>query len=591
MKKYILLIFLFSFSISFAQDYHAEWREVMKYELDGKVKSASEVVDKIYKKAKRKNVEDQIIKCFFYKSKFLKVRDENAQSIIIKNIIEEIAISKDSKKALLNYIYVNILENYYERNRYVINKRTNLAVTDSRDFLTWTQNDFEKEISKVYSLLLKDEIQLHEVSIKEYSSIFEISPYTDAKKWSVYDFLQDKTLKYYFYDLEDFNEKNSTKIISILLSDSKEFEKLNADTISNIELKNIVEIFQKNEKYVLKNSPKEIHSLQYDRMNRFSKFIEDKEFYFSQLAILQKETTDLYLLQDIKVDFANHYYNSTTKISEKNYYTAVLSLIESVLNQKENPSAKANMEILKEKILKKRISIYLEDAFYLNQNYRAFVTFKNVDTIKVNYYKIPVSMYSELQLRRPYYENNNAKSINHDSLVLNYIENNKAVKSTVKVLPNKTDYFEYTTEILMDNLDMGHYLIFFETKNPYYTSQPAYAFKSIQISNINFVQQENNDFDTFNLLDRKTGKPIENATIKNDTSSVRSDKTGKANFKLTEKNSNSYSDLFFIKERDTLYTTYVKSTTRESQDDENFDAKSMVFFRQSHLSTGTKSVF
>ena len=69
MKKYLLIILLFTFLNGFAQDFNQEWREVIQLELDGKIKSAHEKVNLIYKKAKRKNVEDQIIKCFFYQFK------------------------------------------------------------------------------------------------------------------------------------------------------------------------------------------------------------------------------------------------------------------------------------------------------------------------------------------------------------------------------------------------------------------------------------------------------------------------------------------------------------------------------------------
>ena len=591
MKKYLLIILLFTFLNGFAQDFNQEWREVIQLELDGKIKSAHEKVNLIYKKAKRKNVEDQIIKCFFYQSKFLQVQDENAQTIILKNIRAEIESSKGSKKALLNYIYANILENYYQRNRYAINNRTNLENNSALDFKTWTRIDFENEIDSTYSSLLKNEKQLHEVSILKFSSIFEISPYTDAKKWSVYDFLQDKSLKHYFANFRNLNVKNYGKIIPHLLSDSNRFVKFNADTVSNKNLKNIIRLIQSNENYVLSNKSTDILSLQYNRMNRFSNFIEDKEFYFSQLELLQKKATDLYLLQDIKVDFASYYFNLTTKESATNYYPDVLKMIESVLQQRENPNAKARAESFKEAILKKSLEINFADTFYPLQNYRAFVTYKNVDTIKVSYYKIPVSVFKELESYSNYNRNMQRKRVNQDSLVFAFIENHQPKKIVLKTLPSKSDHFEHTTEILMDPLETGQYLIFFETKNPYHKSQEDFAYKVIQISTINYVHQNTKDFDEFNLLDRKTGKPLENAMIKTDKSEAKSDKTGKARFALASKWANSYTDLLFINEKDTLYTSYIKSTKYDKEDDENFDAKAMVFFDRAIYRPGQKVFF
>ena len=591
MKKYILLLFILSFSINYAQDFEQEWRKVIQYELDGKVKSASNEVDNIYKKAKRNNVEDQIIKCFFYQSKFLQVQDDNAQTIILKNIRDKIANSKNSKKALLNYIYATILENHYQRNRYSINNRTNLENNNSLDVNTWTQNDFEKEIGKTYGTLLKDEKQLHEVYILKFSSIFEISPYTDAKRWSVYDFLQDKALKFYFTNFFSLSEKKFAKTIPYLLADATQFGKLNTDTISNEKLKNILKIFQSNDQYALKNKAKEIQALQYDRMNRFSKFIVDKKFYYSQLEILKEKTTDLYLLQDLKVDFATFYNSITTKERLNNYHPEVLMIIDDVLQQRENPNAKASAERIKEAILKKSLSINLADAFYPLQNYRAFVTYKNVDTVKISYYKIPISVFKELEYKSYYPRNIKNKNVNQDSLVIDYVQKNQPKNIVLKTLPSKNDHFEYTTEILMDPMDVGQYLIYFETKNPYHKSKADFAYKVIQVSNINFVQQKNKDFDAFNLLDRKTGKPIENAIVKNDKTTVKSDKTGKARFVLDSKGSNPAIDLLLIKDKDTLYTSYIKSEKRDKDDDEKFDAKAMVFFDRAIYRPGQKVFF
>ena len=105
MKYKILLFVLLISTLSFSQNFEEQWKEVMQLELDGKTKSADEIVTKIYRKANRKNNEPTIIKCFFYKSKFLQVLDENASEKIILDIKEEIKEASKPSKGVLNYIY------------------------------------------------------------------------------------------------------------------------------------------------------------------------------------------------------------------------------------------------------------------------------------------------------------------------------------------------------------------------------------------------------------------------------------------------------------------------------------------------------
>ena len=245
-KILFLLLFISSFS-SFSQ-YDDKWKEVYNYELDGKVKSAQEKVQEIYKKAKRKKDEVQIVKCFFYLSKFEQVFDEKAQSTIITNLQDEIKTAKPVSKALLNYIYATILEKYKQKYSYQISKLTPLKNQKSKDFLIWSSSDFEKEIEKTYALCLEDEEILRTSFLKSYKDIFEISHAVDAKNFSIYDFISQKCIAYYKTKLNNKYSNNALvypKDITSFYEESNVFLLQNYDAINEKELKNLVRIFFK----------------------------------------------------------------------------------------------------------------------------------------------------------------------------------------------------------------------------------------------------------------------------------------------------------------------------------------------------------
>lgn len=128
MKSFFILLFLCSSIFIFSQsDYEKDWQEVYQYELDGKTRSAFENVQNIYKKAKRKKEETQIIKCFFYLSKFTQVLEEEAQSKIIPSLKKEIQEGNTTSKAILNYVYPTLLKNYVNYNQYKICQRIQTA--------------------------------------------------------------------------------------------------------------------------------------------------------------------------------------------------------------------------------------------------------------------------------------------------------------------------------------------------------------------------------------------------------------------------------------------------------------------------------
>jgi len=591
MKHFFTFALLALFSNVFAQDFKTDWNEVIQLELDGKTKSAREALDVIYKKAKRKKVKNQIIKCFFYQSKFIQVTEEHAQDIIIGNLTEEIKQAKGSQKALLNYIYITLLQKYYQNNRYQINQRTAIKQNDSGDWKTWSEADFDMKFKTIYYNLLKDEKDLRTTNIKEYASILEISPYTDTKKLSVYDFLFNEIMDYRISKLY-IDPKKQGKTCRELLKSPAEFIQFRVDTISDKNMRTVIELYQDNERYCLKNNNNDINVLHYERIKRFNHFT-DNTYYLLKLNELSKNASNSYLLQEIRIDKARYYISQTYKESKVNYHNEALAIADSVLATVENPNAKAAAESIRESILGKRITLNIKDKLYPNQNFRAFIESKNIDSIKVRYYKIPVDILKKLVQSRNY--DYQRKKIDKDSLVFDYIEKHEPIKMSIKIVPTKNDHFSHTSEILMDNLDLGCYLLFFDVKNPLgYPGKKAYAYHLLQVSNIDYVQERDSLHDVFHLLNRKTGQPIENAIVKNEDATQKTDKAGKINFDVKPYASNNlYSDLLFVKEKDTLYSNYYRSTQYKEgeNDDEEFEAKAMVFFDRAIYRPGQKVYF
>ena len=133
MKK-ILFAFLLISTAFYAQNYEKNWNKVIENENNGKIKSANAIVAKIHKKAVADKNEVQIIKCFFYESKYLQVVDENAQTKIINNLKAEINRASIPSKAILNLVYAKCLSDYQKQNSYLVYSRTNTASLDD-DFL------------------------------------------------------------------------------------------------------------------------------------------------------------------------------------------------------------------------------------------------------------------------------------------------------------------------------------------------------------------------------------------------------------------------------------------------------------------------
>jgi len=595
MRKILLLILLVNSFHVFSQ-YDDKWKEVYKYELDGKIKSAQEEVEEIYKKAKRKKEEVQIIKCFFYLSKFEQVFDEKAQTTIIHNIQKEINEAKPVSKALLHYIYIDILEEYYNRNRYTIKKRTNLENQKNTDFLTWTEDDFKAQIEKNYNQLLLNENDLRSVNLDKFKDIFDISPSVDDKNYSIYEFLSQKSCNYYKSRIVSWRLKKSTDFendIKIFYTNPNSFVNFDSKKLEDENLRKLISIFQKNEKYYLdKKNFDKVDFAYYERLKFIKETFWNEEIYLEKISSLEKTTQGLFLKQFLRVDRAQYYQSKTYKNGKINSYKNTLSLIDTILNAKINVNALAEAEKIKIEITNKSLNIKLPKIIYPLQNNRAFVNFKNVDTISISYFRLNEKISALLDNNYDYTRN---KNINTDSIVKLIIAKNTPLKEQTIVLPNKKDYFEYNTEVLLEKLDTGKYLIYVETNNNLNTK--AFAYNKISVTNLYLIEDKEDKKDVFYLYDRKTGRPLENVIIRNEDEAIKTSKNGNAYFKHRDRiKDKTYKNEILVTFKDDSLTTkynrgfsYKNEQNNQYEDDFiNWEAKALVFFDRAIYRPGQK---
>lgn len=586
MKNYfILLFFLTSSTILSQSNYNKEWQEVYQYELDGKTRSAYEIVQNIYKKAKRKEDETEIIKCFFYVSKFTQALEEKAQSKIISNLTNEIKEANTTSKAILNYTYATLLVKYVAQNRYKINQRTSIENEDESNFLFWSLPKFETEIEKAFENTLKNKSALQQQNITNYKDIFVISPDVDAKNYTLYDFLWNEVLKYRKDKTNTWEIKataTNDHFVEKLYANSTTFLNASTEIINDDNFKKIIQLLQEYENFYNTKDKDKTDEAHLNRLNYIHSIFKNSTVYIKEIKSLEKQTLNKHLKQQVRVDRANYYYSIAQKNSEKNYYKEVLALCDSVLQYRNNNNALAAAEIIKNNILRKKLNIQIKKTLYENENSRAFLTYKNIDTLTIHYYKIPKNL--------NVLKNNTIES---DSIVRNIINKKEAINSFRSILPNKKDYFEYSTEILLEKMPIGEYLLVFQPNNNS-LQESNFEYETITVSNIAFIQDADNKYDYFYASDRKTGKPLQNIVIKNNEATQLTDALGKVSFKKKKytKNTATASNVFFIQNKDTLIGLYNKGwlyeSSKEEDDYEDFDAKAKVYFDRAIYRPGQK---
>jgi uncharacterized protein YfaS (alpha-2-macroglobulin family) len=594
-KKVYLIILFLVLNFTYSQDFKNEWKKVYQYELDGKIESAQKEVESIYKKAKRKKNDVTIVKCFFYLSKFEQVFDENAQSTIISNLRKEIKEASKKNEALLNYIYSEILDKYRNQYRYAIGRRTTIENNKNKDFLTWTNNDFDKEIEKCYQEILKNKQELRAISLENYKEIIDYNADVDAKNNTLYDFLYEKSIQYFAQNVYWDRNSKEIKLENLFILKPETFFNQKLSENYNKNAKTFIEILQENERFLFKtNQLEKLDKAYYYRLNYIFNKVYNHTTYRKKLSELEKSTDSEFLKQQLKLERVQVLFNKQNDSLQINYKKQALDLIDSIFMSKVNINVLSSAENIRNTILQKTLNVQFLKEVYANQNNRAFIDYKNVDSIKISYFKFPIALNDYINNR---YYNYSNKRIDRDSLVFDFINKNKAYKSFIRKLPKKTDYNNHSTEVILEPFDVGNYLIFMET--PKDSIDNAFHYELIKSTNFIVTESQDDKNDILYLYDSKSGKPIENAKVSNDKKNFISDKNGKVLIdKMKYDSSKVYDNFLFItKENDTLKRNYnrsyiyEKTTNTKEKEYKNFEAKAMVFFDRAIYRPGQKMYY
>ncbi|GAA4044629.1 alpha-2-macroglobulin family protein [Flavobacterium chungnamense] len=561
MKKItILLIYIFSIS-SFAQKYEKSWEKVIKLEIDNKTKSAFREVTTIYNKAVTDKNEVQIIKCFFYKSKYIMSLEEEAQYKIISNLEYEINKASIPSKALLNLVYAKCLNSYLLVNRYKLQKRTKLDSIKANDFLTWTDKDFEDKIEITYEETLENEEILKNTNLKNYSEIFDFFNEEYFNKSSLYNYLIQSNIDYYSTKIREwhyYNPNNNQQSRNLFSVSNEEFKKIKFDSLKDKNIKKILLLYQQFD------YPAGLSEMELERLLFCNNYILKSDFNFlKKLDLLKKETSNEILMQRILFEKASIYNKYASKDKYPDFNIKAVACLDSVLTLKNRSNTFKKATLKQHQITLKELSIKIQKQSYENENTRAFISYKNIDKFDINFYKITSKF--------------DSKDLLNDSIVNNFISKNKIYKSHEFSLKSNNDYFNYTTEVLLPKLELGSYLLKIEN----FDDKKA-IYRIITISNSCVLGYENKSNSVYQVLDRKTGKPIENCQVKSNDFNLITDKEGIIQFDESKiKNSNyNYRKITIINKSDTLNLdgNYLHNLNKyENEEDEEIKAKVCIY--------------
>ena len=509
----MIMILLFSSFLPAQQaNYESSWLTVTKFENDGLIQSALKTVEGIAAQSKADKNNVQHIKTLLYKSKYALTLEKDAQLNIVRDFNTEIAAQTAPTKNLLESVLANLYWHYFNQNKWKFYNRTKTETkVNPEDFRTWDLETLFLEIHQHHQNALQNGLLLQLEPLKKYDALLQTQKASKIYRPTLFDFLSHNALEFYKtpethitrpaykFEINHPNALAPATAFSVLELSSKDSTALQLQALKIY--KNLI-------RFHLKNN--NLDALTDVNLQRLKFVVQHATFNNAETHFLKTLNAEKQVQPNTKTaalydfEIAKHYHKQSEGYiplqneTERWKAKQALDLCNTIIAQFPNSHAAKKSTVLKAKIESQSLEITSESQHPVQQKGRLLLRYKNIEKVTFNIYKLSKSQFEKFKKTYPKEEK------------WAYIQKRTPSQTWSDTLKNEFDYQIHTTEVVHPKLDNGRYLIVATTA---LSDASNFWFSQIQITNLAVIERETPTYKTFQLIDRRHGKPVVNTPI------------------------------------------------------------------------------
>jgi len=501
-----------------SNDYKKEWATIDSLDSKGLPKSALELVNQIYHKAYTENNAAQVIKARIYQLKYRNMIEEDAFEIILNDLVKDAAIMHYPYNAVYHSIVAEMYWMYYQNNRWKFNSRSETINFQNDDIKTWDLNKLADACIKHYEKSFESEDSLKRTPISEIKAVIDLGKGTEGLRPTIYDFLAFRAISFfankeialskpadYFELKEDF-----------YFSDASEFINLKINTKDTLSLQFYgIHVIQKLLQFHVHDAKPEalidadLARLKFVYANSVN--TQKDDLYINALKNLQNKFNTNPFSTQVAYERALCLYNlsnsyssaDSTTLKYKNYRIQSIEICNNSIEQYPASTGAAKCINLKTQIENKTLSFNIEEVLIPNKPYATLINYQNIPKVWIKISSIDLEDYEHIK------ENNYG-----NEFVDKLLKSSVTVKNYEISLPLELDYNNHSTELIIDTLPYGHYLMFISQNKDFSFDDESLAYNDFMVSDISYLQRRctNGSYDVF-VMHRNTGKPLNDVSV------------------------------------------------------------------------------
>lgn len=482
------------------------WKEIDSLMENRLPKSALKKLNEIEAEVRESQHPGQLLKWVQVKVSILQQIEENSDWKNYQRFKKEIAKANTPAKEVLTFQLANFIQNWSQRNRWRIRQRTAVSENKAEDLRTWSLAKLEKETSNLYQASLNPALKEYTVSAIDpivikgkgteglRPSLFDLLAHSVLEFFtSEHNFLTEPAYQFYMDEVDYFAEAATFAQLKISTKDTesrkfaalKIFQNLTKVHIDNANIDGLVDLELLRLTFVYQN------------------YVGDSkgELYLESLNRLRKKYPQSPITAETLLRLANYYklkgegYDPRNPMTKDANKKAVTFLKDAIRLYPKTFGAERCQNLLDE-IEEKIIEVKVEEVYLPNTVGLVKIEYKNIQAVEVTIFKIK-EPYDLFSLRG---KNKWEDKINREPKV---VEKNIHLKVM-------EDYNRHSTEFEIPPLPLGQYYLKVEEKE-----SEMNTYMPFQVSNLAILKLSDElPGNTFQVLDRTKGLPVENAQIK-----------------------------------------------------------------------------
>jgi len=505
MKKnflFLLLIPVIFFSVGIAQQsktsIESRWKTVEEFATKQLPESALKEVEAILAQAQKENNRAEVIKAMVYKMRFTLDKNPDEAPDLIREFEAFTDKSTDpAEKALLHSMTADLYAQFYQKDAYTINRRTELKGFVPENMKEWTKNIYFDKINSHLAASMENAEVLQHTDALKFAVLLEKGEDSSTIQPTLFDFLGYRKIEILKEIQQATDIKNPLNQVE-LFAGIPQFIKLKPDTAFQHSIENpIIETYQQllscelTNKNVLAVVYTELQCLRY--LNQHANLEGKDSLYLSALNDLKKQYFDNEVVIEVYGEIANYYIEHSYRDKNKGYKKIAFDLCNEGIKRFPTYKRIDMLENMMHTITQKSLSISNNQIEKPFTALKIHISTANISSLKLNIYKVNASAQEYFSFKQI---NGNSKRAYR---IRTLIE--------TRNLSIKTDINFGTTSTIV-NINTGDYGIYeysLEETAPENTVESVQG--SYTISDLAFMIRTNKpDLVDVYVLDRTSGK-------------------------------------------------------------------------------------